>query len=332
VGTSPVSRIAIRCGILAACLFLSQPVFAQTRESGPWWPNPEWGPDDQAGASNRITPEKVMQALQLATTGKIYELGQVHEKGMPLLGNRSFSLLIPTKFPAGGSNRIVYNDEFVATQIGQVGTQFDGLGHIGGEVDMEDGSVERVFYNGFTATEMDAYDGLRELGVEHIKPIVTRGILIDIASYKGVPRLPGSYEVTVNDVLGALKLQGMSEADVTPGDAVFFRYGWSSLWDQPETYNDNPAGIGVEVAQWAAGRKVTLVGSDSFGMEVRPNPDPDLSFPVHQELLMKNGIFNLENMQFDSLVVDEVNEFLFILTPLRLKGATGSPARPIAIR
>ncbi len=75
-----------------------------------------------------------------------------------------------------------------------------------------------------------------------------------------------------------------------------------------------------------------MVGGDSWGTEVYPNPDPDLVFPVHQELMMKNGIFNLENMQFDELVADGVNEFLFIFTPTRFKGATGSPGRPIAIR
>ena len=75
-----------------------------------------------------------------------------------------------------------------------------------------------------------------------------------------------------------------------------------------------------------------MVGSDSWTTEVVPNPEPGLVFPVHQELMMKNGIYNLENMQFDGLVADGVNEFLFVLTPLRLKGASGSPARPIAIR
>lgn len=75
-----------------------------------------------------------------------------------------------------------------------------------------------------------------------------------------------------------------------------------------------------------------MVGSDSWTTEVVPNPDPDLSFPVHQELITKNGVFNLENLVFDDLIADGVQEFLFVVTPLRLKGATGSPARPIAIR
>jgi kynurenine formamidase len=105
--------------------------------------------------------------------------------------------------------------------------------------------------------------------------------LIDIAGYKGVQRLSNSYEVTVEDVLGAFERQGMSVADVRPGDAVFFRYGWSSLWDQPEAYNLNPPGIGLAVARWDADHEVTMVGSDSWATEVIPNPDPNFVFPVH---------------------------------------------------
>jgi kynurenine formamidase len=319
--------------VFIALLLLPASGEAQTRQSGPWWPNPEWGADDQAGASNRITPEKVMEALSLATTGKTYDLGQVYEAGMPLYGERSYTMVLPANGPMSfGDNRLVGNEEFLSTQIGQVGTQFDGLGHVGQQVEMEDGRVEFVFYNGFTSEEMNAPGGLQKLGIEHIRPIITRGLLIDIAGYKGVPKLPNSYEVTVDDVLGALEKQGIPEASIEPGDALLFRYGWSSLWDQAELYNTNPPGIGLDVARWVAGRNVTMVGSDSWTGEVVPNPDPGLLFPVHQELMMKNGIFNLENMQFDELVADGVNEFLFIVTTIPFKGATGSPARPIAIR
>ncbi len=318
--------------VVIVSLLLPFSAGAQTRAAGPWWPNAQWGPEDQAGASNRITEQKVMEALQLATTGKVYELGQVYEPGMPLYGTRSYSMVLPAKGPASAENRLVANEEFLSTQIGQVGTQFDGLGHIGQEITMDDGRVEYIFYNGFTAPEMDTPSGLQRLGIEHVKPIITRGVLIDIAGYKGVPRLPNRYEVTVNDVLGALERQGMSEADVRPGDAVLFRYGWSSLWDQPEAYNVDPPGIGLGVARWVAERQATMIGSDSWCSEVVPSSGQGLAFPVHQELMMKNGIFNLENMQFDELVADGANEFLFIVTPIRFKGATGSPVRPIAIR
>jgi len=321
------------CSLFSAVLIaVTSPALGQTRESGPWWPNAEWGPEDQSGASNRITADKVMEALSLATVGTIYELGQVYEQGMPLTPWRSYSLIHSPLGPPMGENRIVANDEFVSAQIGQVGTQFDGLGHIGQEIVMEDGSTENVFYNGVTATEMNSPNGLLKNGIEHIKPIVTRGILVDVAGYKGVSRLDNSYEVTVEDVLGALAREGMSEEDIRPGDAVLFHSGWSSLWEQPEAYNSNPPGIGLEVTQWVVERQVTMIGSDTSGSEVQPSPEPGLVFPVHQELMMKTGILNLENMKFDELVADGVHEFLFIVTPIRFKGATGSPVRPIAIR
>lgn len=318
--------------VLTLLLFTAIPVQGQTREAGDWWPHPEWGAADQAGATNRITPQKVMEALQLARTGEVYELGQVYEQNMPLYGNRTYAMILPSKGAAWGENRLVGNDEFLSTQIGQVGTQFDGLGHIGKEVAMANGETHYVFYNGFTAREMDAYDGLQKLGIEHVKPIITKGILIDIAGYKGVDRLPNSYEVTVADVKGALEAQGLAEGEIAPGDALLFRYGWSSLWEDHAAYNTNPPGIGLEVAKWVAEKKVTMVGSDSWCTEVIPNPNPNVAFPVHQELMMKNGIYNLENMNLEALAQEGMTEFLFMVHTIRFKGATGSPARPIAIR
>ena len=322
----------ISAAIALAAVFLTPiTAFAQSRQLGPWWPSAEWGDKDQAGASNRITPQKILDALSMVKTGKVYELGQIYEQGMPMYKSRTYTMILPAKSKANGDNRIVGNSEFLSTPIGQVGTQFDALGHIGQELEMDNGEAEFVFYNGYTAKEMDSWNGLRKLGIEHVKPIITRGILIDIASYKDVERLPNSYEVTVDDVMGALRRQGLSESHIKPGDALLFRYGWSSLWDQPDAYNENPPGIGLEVARWIAGTKATMIGGDTWGCEVDPNPQPGLRSPVHQELLMKNGIFILENMRLDDLVENNLSEFLFIVTPIRFKGATGSPVRPIAI-
>lgn len=124
----------------------------------------------------------------------------------------------------------------------------------------------------------------------------------------------------------------MREEEIRPGDAIFFNYGWSKLWKEPEKYVENWAGIGMEVAQWIVERQASMIGSDGVGTEVLRNPDPDLFLPVHQELIMKHGIFNLENITFEDLIQDKGYEFLFIFTPLRIKGATGSAARPLAIR
>jgi kynurenine formamidase len=282
-----------------------------------------------------MTPERVAAAVKLVTTGKVYDLGQTYEKSMPLFGDRTFALHIPggpTYDQPFGTNMLIGNDDFLCTEVGQVGTQFDGLAHIGTRMTMADGSVQDVYYNGFTGDEILGTYGMRELGIETIKPIVTRGILIDLAGYKNVERLPNSYEVTVSDVRGALEKQGLSEDSIDDGDALFFRYGWSQLWSEPDRYNDSPPGIGLDVARWVAARNATMIGSDSWTSEVIPNPNPELVFPVHQELLVKNGIFNLENMRFEELLADQAWEFLFVFSPVPYKGATGSPGRPIAIR
>ena len=324
-------RLALVSTVLLLC---AGEALAQTREAGPWWPNPTWGPGDQAGGSNWITPEKVLEAARLVKTGKVYELGQVYEKGMPMFGQRTYALLSPGSptysFPT--ANRIVANDEFVCGELGQVGTQFDGPGHIGMKLTMADGSVQDVYYNGFTGADMYSPYGLRKLGIENVKPILTRGLLIDVAGYKNVPNLPARYEVTLADVRGALARQGLSENDIRPGDALLFRYGWARFWSEPATYGSDPPGIGLEVARWVVERKASMVGSDQWGTEVGPNPDPSLGFPVHQELIMKNGIFNIENLALDALAKDAAYEFLFVFTPVRFKGATGSPGRPLAIR
>jgi kynurenine formamidase len=310
------------------------PIYAQTREQGPWWPHPIWGKDDQAGGSNWITPEKILEAMKLVKTGKVYEIGQVYSADMPLFGQRTYSMIIPSSPTDGpmGENRLVYHDEFLVAEIGQVGTQFDGPGHVGARMEMADSTEQDVFYNGFTIDEMKSPYGLLQLGIEHVKPIITRGILVDVAAYKGVNVLPSSYEVTVEDVQGALMIQGISEDAIKPGDAILFRYGWSRYWSDHDTYNTNPPGIGMAVARWVVDKKASMIGSDQWATEVIPNPDARLAFPIHQELITKNGIWNLESMNLESLSQDEAYEFLFIHTPIRFKGATGSPARPIAIR
>jgi kynurenine formamidase len=305
----------------------------QTRERGPWWPS-RWGADDQAGASNWITPEKVLAAVRLVKTGRIYELGHPYNRSMPLGLGRSYVLTIPGSptFGPWGRNQVVAHDELLTASIGQVGTQFDGPGHIGQRMRMADGSIQDVFYNGFTREEMRDPYGLRRLGVEHVKPIVTRGILVDVAGLKKVATLPAGYEVTVADVRAALQREEIDEASIAPGDAIFFNYGTSRGWTDPgKRVPGPPSGIGLEVARWIIAKQASMIGSDAGGTEVAPS-DTTLSFPVHQELIMRNGIFNMENMRFDELVADRVYEFLFVFTPLRLEGATGSPARPLAIR
>jgi hypothetical protein len=298
---------------------------AQTREQGPWWPHAQWGAGDQAGASNWITPEKILAATALVKTGRLFELGHVYERGMPMVGSRSYNLFIPSFPTAGpfGSNGVVFNDEFVAGEIGQVGTQFDGPGHVGQKMKLADGTETLVFYNGATSEDMRGAYGLRRNGVENVKPIITRGIYLDVAAYKGVPTLPERYVITVADVRGTLAKQGLKESDIAPGDALLFNLGWWRHWPKAITASGSPAYAGAELVEWILARKPSMVGSDA-------NLDgPDAL--VHANLTMKHGIFNLELMNFAALEKESTYRFLFVFTPLRLKGATGSPGRPVAI-
>src|SRR5262245_525744 len=169
-----------------------RPAEAETPIGPKWWPS-EWGADDQRGAANRLTPKKVLEARDLIAAGKIYQLGREYESGMPIPGKRHFSLTIPG-LPTGkpmGRNGLVHNDELVSGEIGQVGTQFDGLGHIGVRVGNDD-----VFYNGNKLSEFGDTYGLKKLGVENAGVFFTRGLLLDVAALKGERALPIGYVIT----------------------------------------------------------------------------------------------------------------------------------------
>ena len=160
--------------LLMICTFTVGASWAQTREAGPWWPHPIWGADDQAGGSNWITSAKVLESIKLVTTGKLYELGQLYERGMPGYGERTYSMFIPGAPTYGpiGENALVGNDEFLCAEIGQVGTQFDGPGHVGTRVRMADGTEQDVYYNGFTGDEIYNRYGLQQPGIEKVKPFI----------------------------------------------------------------------------------------------------------------------------------------------------------------
>jgi len=289
-------------------------------QSDRWYPS-KWGAADQRGAANRITPAKVLEARDLIKTGKLYQLGHVYEAGMPMYGTRHYSIRIPQAFPMPGKNQAVYHDEIISGELGQIGTQFDGLGHLG---------IGDLFYNGNKRSEFAKAEGLAKLGVENVGAIVTRGVLIDVAKYKGVPQLAGNYEITPADLKGALQKEGVS---IKSGDMVLIHTGWGSLWMKDNTkFGATEPGIGIAAGQMLVDAEVVVVGADTWGVEIMPNPDPSLSAPVHQLFLARNGIYLHENLITADLARDNVYEFMYSYAPLRLKGATGSPGNPIAIR
>ena len=327
--------------ILGIVLLKPLSATAQTREAGPWWPSPH-GAGDQAGASNYVTPLKILRALQIPATGKTYELGHNYEASMPQYTSRPYYLNVVPAAPATDEGSNTVHGDYFTGYIGQMGTQFDALSHQGQTLQMADGTFESVFYNGFTEKDLTGGNqgrgGVEALGVEHTKPFITRGILIDIAAYKGVDTLGPRHEVTMDDVRGALARQGMSEDSVEQGDAVMFHYGWSVHWTNPSRYNDSRFGIGEnegspgiipEVARWLASRRVSIVGADSCCVQIMPPTRPG---NVHHILFFSEGIPLLENMELKDVAADEVYEFLFLNLTIPIVGATGSPVRPIAVR
>jgi len=306
-------------------------VAAPALSDKPWWPHPKWGKDDQAGASNWITPAKVLDALKSIKDGKIHRVGRVYESKMPKFGDRTFNIRITPVTASVGANRLVGHDEFVATEIGQTGTQFDGLGHIGIQMG-KDGDLQEVrFYNGVTEFEMTSPYGLLKLGIENCKPIFTRGHLFDIEALKGKMMEVGE-EIKLADVRAAMQKQGMKEEDIKDGDALFFNTGFGALWmKNNDKFNSGEPGIGLEVAKWLIDKNPCMMGSDCWATEVVPNPDKNLIFPVHSEVITKHGIYNHENLDFTSLIADRKYQFAYIFSPAPIRGATGSNGGPIAV-
>jgi kynurenine formamidase len=291
-------------------------VVAQTT----WYPS-RWGAEDQRGAANRVTAAKVLEAKNLITRGQTYQLGRVYESGMPIFGTRHYSLRIPKVFGPNGTNQMFYHDEIISGELGQIGTQFDGLGHVG---------IGDLFYNGNRGSEFAKAEGLTKLGIENVGALVTRGVLVDIAAFKGVPMVEGGYEITVADLEGALRRENTS---IKAGDAVLFHTGWGSLWMKDNArFNEKAPGIGLAAAQYLVDHEITLAGSDTWAVEVVPNPDASVAFVVHQLFIPRNGIYIFENLATEVLARDNAYEFAFVYAPLRLKGATGSPGNPLAIR
>lgn len=141
--------------------------------------------------------------------------------------------------------------------------------------------------------------------------------------------LPDTYEVTVDDLEGALKKQNLK---LETGDAVIVHTGWGKLWGKENArYLKTDPGIGVKAAEWLVKQNPMLIGSDNWSVEVNPNPDPQISSPVHQILLAVNGVHMLESLKLDELAAKRIYEFAFIMEPLKLQGATGSTVAPIAI-
>jgi kynurenine formamidase len=281
----------------------------------------KWGAGDERGSGNLMKPEQVLKAAKLIHTGEIIELGEVLDpEKMPYFPGRQLSILTKRTNVLPQSNRRISNEEMVIGELGQIGTQLDGFSHQG---------IDNGFYNCFKQDQIASRTGFTKLGIEKVGALMTRGVLLDVAGLKGVEMLPDSYEITVADLQAALKRQNLT---LQAGDAIIINTGWGKLWGKDNVrYIKTDPGIGVAAAEWLAKQNPMIIGSDNWSVEVNPNPDPKIGSPVHQILLAVNGIHMLESLKLDELAAKRINEFAFILEPLKLKGATGSTVTPVAI-
>lgn len=171
--------------------------------------------------------------------------------------------------------------------------------------------------------------GFTELGAETIAPLITRGILLDVAHHRGVDRIETGKSIARDDLEAVVQKQGVS---VGEGDVVLVRTGNGALWQDPIEYLQ-AGGMSANASFWLASQKVKAVGADNMAWDEMGLVDPDLkvTLPGHVILLVRNGIYILENLYLEELARDRRYEFTFICLPLKIRGATGSPIRPIAI-
>ncbi|MDV2446013.1 polyketide cyclase [Elizabethkingia anophelis] len=287
-----------------------------------WYTSP-YGKGDEIGAANLMTLDLVLQSVKLVKKGKTLPLAVPVDKHLPAFRHRSFNLYNIQPGEQGGKtlgpNKFSFNDELVNAWTG-VGTQLNGIGHIG---------IDNVYYNGNIATDFVTVEGVKKLGVEKVPPMVTRAVVLDMTAYYGKNIVPGGTEFTVSDIQNVLKKEGLS---LKKGDIVLFNTGWLELIGKDNNqFLETEPGIGMEAAQWLADQGIIAFGGDTWASEVYPNPKSKEEFPINQFMLAKRGIYNLELIDTRPLVKEKVWEFLFVLGQPLYVGSTQVNVNPVAI-
>jgi kynurenine formamidase len=305
-------------------------VTAKLRPDEVWWPS-RYGPDDQAGALNEITPNSVATAARLVRTGRVYDLAHVLDENVPAFPGRTFRQFLTTSAhqlnrrspgagPEGlGRNSVNWVVEYVSAPS-QMGTHMDGLNHL---------QIGDRTYNGHRLVDLVEEHGTNRLGIETLPQVVTRGVLLDIAAVRAVERLERGYVITPADLEAALARQGGA---VEAGDAVLFHTGWGRSWGVDNAaYVDGEPGPGTALGAWLVDHRVALVGCDTWSFGPVPPEDPDEPFVVPQTLNVKHGVVVLENLRLAELADARVSEFMFVVSHAKLRGATGAWVAPLAI-
>lgn len=286
-------------------------------------PSPH-GSTDTLGAMNHLGPDDALRGARLVRAGKVYSLAVPTGPDSAAYGDRRYKAEIipaPGELPPPiGANKVTAHDEKVTTSMG-IGTQLDGLGHLG---------IDHRYYNGLSGAALNTAEGFRTLDLSNLPPVVTRGVVIDMARHFGVPMLKAGQAFNRPEIEAAMRAQGVT---VAKGDVVLFHTGWMSIMETDRArYSSSEPGLGEAGAQWLADLGVVAVGSDTLALEPLPPVEADRPFVTHQTLLAKNGVYILENINTAPLVRDGVKEFMFVLGAPRFVGTVQVVVNPLAIR
>ena len=292
------------------------------------WHSP-WGAADRIGAANCITPAKRLAALRSIAEGRVYDLSHEIHAGAPFMApNQTPFLLsiwaswrdsIRRRRGLGFRNDAGSNVERIE-MTAHVGTHIDALGHF---------SIGERLYNGLSAPETVGDWGLAQLGIEQAPPLITRGVLLDVAGLDGGAHLQPGRAIAPDELARAADAAGLA---LEPGDIVLIRTGWGRYFGVDNArYLEGEPGIDVPAARWLTRQDVVAIGCDNMAVEVLPNPDRSQMLPVHQHVLAEAGVHLIENLALDELARDRLTAFCFILLATKFKGATGCPVRPVAM-
>ena len=292
-----------------------------------------WGPDDQLGTLNWITPEKIVAAARLVKQGKVFSLSQPLQADEPAWTGRFMRLAMErTAQNASKEPGLNYADSYY---IGftSFASHWDALSHIW---------VDNKLYNGYNAEEVITEAGVSKLSImPMVTRSITRGVLLDVARYKGVDNLASGYVITVADLEGTAKAQNV---EVGRGDALLIRTGWYPIQKESGKVpmETGTPGLGLESAQWIKKMEVSILASDTGAVEVVPWEEAYMKAvgvpfaPLHGDLITNWGIMKGDQLLFDDLAEDSakdgVYEFLFVAAPLPLVGAPVAQGSPLAIK
>lgn len=257
------------------------------------------------------------ELLSALRGAKIYDLAHPYFVGMPHYPTHPPFLFSLTKkhgdFVAPGG---VSSAADALGMSGHLGSHIDALCHFSRGGKLHGAEEITQSYNG----------GVEHLSVDTIAPILKRGILLDMAGLFGPEPLPADFEITPRHLENAAAKAGV---DVQPDDVVLLRTGWARYFEEPARFLSEGRGPGPaeEGARWLSSRRIFAAGSDTISFEHVPNP----SMPAHVHLLVDSGIHIMECLNLEQLAAARASVFLFVALPLKLRGATGSPIRPIAI-